>query len=154
MSRKQGFTLVELLIVVVILGILASVVIPQFSAASIDANSSAVMADLQTIRSQMQLYAAQHNGVYPTATNQLLEYTDISGNVNATFTTTFMYGPYMLAVPNNPYTGVNTIDFVTTAWAAPAGMTDGWWFNSNTGQFQCEVPDTVLTTNGTQVNAL
>ncbi len=154
MSRKRGFTLVELLIVVIILGILASVVIPQFSTASSDANSSAVMADLQTFRSQLQLYAAQHGGAYPTSTAQLTGYTDATGATNATFTTTFMYGPYLLAIPSNPYTGVNTVTIVTTAWAAPIVMTHGWWYNSDTGQFQCYVPDTVLTTNGTQVNAL
>lgn len=155
MSRKRGFTLVELLIVVIILGILASVVIPQFSTAASDANSAAVMADLQTIRSQLQLYAAQHGGAYPTTTTQLLEYTDAVGGVSATFSTTDMFGPYMLTIPANPYSGINTVRIVTDGTPfSGADNTKGWWYSTTTGQFLCDVADTVVTTNGAQVNGL
>jgi general secretion pathway protein G len=54
--RQRGFTLIEILIVVVILGILAAIVIPQFTNASQDAQVSAVKSQLQTIRSQIELY--------------------------------------------------------------------------------------------------
>ena len=54
--RRRGFTLIEILIVVVILGILAAIVIPQFTNASQDAQVSAVKSQLQTIRSQVELY--------------------------------------------------------------------------------------------------
>ena len=54
--RRSGFTLIEILIVVVILGILAAIVIPQFTNASQDAQVSAVKSQLQTIRSQVELY--------------------------------------------------------------------------------------------------
>jgi general secretion pathway protein G len=48
--------LIEILIVVVILGILAAIVIPQFSEASDDANESAIKSTLQTVRAQIELY--------------------------------------------------------------------------------------------------
>ena len=57
LARKQvarGFTLVEILIVVVILGILAAIVIPQFTNASETAKASSLAAQLQTIRSQLE----------------------------------------------------------------------------------------------------
>jgi len=64
-GNKRGFTLIEILIVVVILGILAAIVIPQFSSASQEASISSVRSQLQTLRSQVELYRVQNNG-YPT----------------------------------------------------------------------------------------
>jgi prepilin-type N-terminal cleavage/methylation domain-containing protein len=60
-KMRKGFTLVEILIVVIILGILAAIVIPQFTNASEQANSSQTLTDLQTLRSQISLYRARNN---------------------------------------------------------------------------------------------
>ena len=65
MKAKSGFTLVEILIVVVILGILAAIVIPQFTEASTEAKESRLVSDLQTMRSQIELYKIQHNDELP-----------------------------------------------------------------------------------------
>jgi len=63
-ARPRGFTLIEILIVVVILGILAAIVIPQFSSASQEASISSVRSQLQTLRSQVELFRVQQ-GEYP-----------------------------------------------------------------------------------------
>ena len=63
--RRGGFTLIEILIVVVILGILAAIVIPQFTDAAQDANASSARSQLQSIRSQIELHRVQTNGVAP-----------------------------------------------------------------------------------------
>lgn len=65
--KAKGFTLVEILIVVVILGILAAIVIPQFTSASESAKKSSMQTQLQSLRSQLELYQLQHNGNYPGA---------------------------------------------------------------------------------------
>src|ERR1700733_13967537 len=64
-AARKGFTLVEILIVVIILGILAAIVIPQFTNASTDARKSNMASQDQTIKSQISLYSLQHNDVPP-----------------------------------------------------------------------------------------
>ena len=64
--RTTGFTLVEILIVVVILGILAAIVIPQFTSASQEAVKGALQSQLQTIDSQLELYRVRNQGAFPT----------------------------------------------------------------------------------------
>jgi general secretion pathway protein G len=111
---KHGFTLVEILIVVVILGILAAIVIPQFSDASTQSKVSSMQASLQTMRSQISLYKIQHNDAAPAVDagntwTRMTQYTDVDNNVNATKTDVFKYGPYLQAVPVNPFTQTSTV---------------------------------------------
>ncbi len=63
----KGFTLIELLIVVIIIAILAAIAIPQFANTGGDAQESALAANLNTVRSAIELYRVQHNGVFPSA---------------------------------------------------------------------------------------
>ena len=56
---RRGFTLIEILIVVVILGILAAIVVPQFVNAADEANDAAMRSQLQTLRGQCELFYAK-----------------------------------------------------------------------------------------------
>lgn len=69
-NRKTGFTLVEILIVVVILGILAAIVVPQFTSASNEAIKGALQTQLQTINTQVELFRVRNQGEYPDFANQ------------------------------------------------------------------------------------
>src|SRR4051812_45990904 len=109
-NRKGGFTLVEILIVVIILGILAAIVIPQFTSASQDARKNSLTSQLQTLRSQIELYKLQHLDALPThlatasfATpwDQLTNKTDNAGAIG-TVAGTHVFGPYLQADPTNP----------------------------------------------------
>ncbi len=70
--NRSGFTLIEILIVVVILGILAAIVIPQFTDASQEAGESSTKSQLQTVRSQIELYRVKNGGVPPAALDDLV----------------------------------------------------------------------------------
>jgi general secretion pathway protein G len=118
-QRKKGFTLVEILIVVIILGILAAIVIPQFTNASEDARKSSLTSQLQTIRSQVELYKLQHRDQYPTSTGlvggtwdwaKLTGQTDENGQVyEAGESESGPFGPYLQAAPKNPLNGQDAI---------------------------------------------
>ena len=77
------FTLVEVLIVVVIMAILAATIIPQFSDSTRDAKVSTTTFNLHTLRSQIELYKTQHNGIVPSATLAAATPTATSGSRGA-----------------------------------------------------------------------
>jgi len=138
--RNKGFTLVEILIVVIILGILAAIVIPQFTEASNDARESSLVSDLQTVRSQLELYKVQHLDTYPTdLITQLTSKTDGDGTVDANGA----FGPYLQKFPSNPFVTGNDADgnpkgslVDTTSDANPADGSTGWWYDADTGEFR------------------
>jgi general secretion pathway protein G len=100
---KRGFTLVEILIVVIILGILAAIVIPQFTNASQDARKSSLVSQLQTLRSQIELYKLQHGDQLPAL---ITDWTPLTTQTTYNGTN---FGPYMQAIPKNPLNNLSTV---------------------------------------------
>ena len=138
MRIEKGFTLVEILIVVVILGILAAIVIPQFTGASTEAKESSLMSDLQAVRSQVQMYKIQRNDNLPG--------TDSSGDFVTAMTTATdqdgvaggRFGPYMQKIPPNPF---STADVTTNLVDTDGTLGDDshhWWFSTSTGEFRAD----------------
>ena len=138
--RKSGFTLIELLIVIVVLGILAAIVVPQFTDASTDAKTSSLVSNLQTIRSQVQMYKIQHSGALPGAgtasvSDAMTKYTTSAGALAATQAPgTGVYGPYLQAVPKNPFNDLATIGEDGTV----GDNATGWELNTTTGAFHAD----------------
>jgi len=138
--NRCGFTLVEILIVVIILAILAVMVIPQFSAAADDARRTRLVSDLQTVRYQIELYKAEHRGALPTALGggaacQLCNRTNADGEVGQT--AAHCYGPYLQDWPTNEFSDLNTVQME----AGEAGLGDGthgWHLNTTTGKFSAD----------------
>jgi general secretion pathway protein G len=152
-SIQKGFTLVEILIVVIILGILAAIVIPQFTNASQDARKSSLTSQLQTLRSQLELYKLQHLDAFPPAlaagqvagTAAWVEMT-AKTDEDHTVSATGRFGPYLQAPPANPLngqTGVLVINDGTAAGDFGSGTanpgsggdaTTGWVVNLANGK--------------------
>ena len=133
-TKRSGFTLVEILIVVVILGILAAIVIPQFTEASTEAKLSSLCTDLQTLRSQIELYKIQHNDELPgfgtaSFTDALTAQTDIAGAVGTD------YGPYIQKIPTNQFNNDDTVEMNGTLNGDDSA---GWNFDTTTGQFHAD----------------
>lgn len=152
MKAKSGFTLVEILIVVVILGILAAIVIPQFTSASVDAKESALVSDLQSMRSQIELYKIHHNDELPgtQATNDfetaMTSVTNQDGQTaaQAADPTTCRYGAYMREIPVNPFNDLNTVSASATAITGQGDDSTGWHFvtsGADAGLFQANDDD-------------
>lgn len=110
----RAFTLIEILIVVVILGILAAIVIPQFTDASEEAMDASVRSQLQTVRGQIELYKVQNPAVVLTTANLF---------------TNLVTGDYLQQAPRNPLQPAATATGVGAAAAADVGWiwedTDG-----------------------------
>ncbi|QDU77283.1 Fimbrial protein precursor [Bremerella volcania] len=136
-SKKAGFTLIEVLIVVVILAVLAATVIPQFTDSTTDAKKSSVLFNLHTLRSQIQLYRAHHDGDVPGSDlNELTIATKADGTAGGPF------GPYLSKIPVNNFTNSSTIKVVTAdPVSADFNDTDGWLYNATTGEIWINYED-------------
>ncbi len=127
-KRHAGFTLIEVLIVVTIMAILAATIIPQFTSSAEEAKDSQLEFNLNTMRSQIQLYHLQHNGSYPATLAKLVVRTDVDGTTNASGA----FGPYMTGgvLPKNPKTDSNA-EGVSTTGTETTGV--GWLYDAATG---------------------
>jgi len=144
MRAKSGFTLVEILIVVVILGVLAAIVIPQFTEASTEAKTSSLCTDLQTMRSQIELYKIQHNDELPGAGTASL-IVALTGQTNVLGAVGTDYGPYLQKIPSNQFAPDAVANLILEA-AADVGVgtiTHGWHFNTASGAFHANTADHV-----------
>jgi prepilin-type N-terminal cleavage/methylation domain-containing protein len=142
--RRTGFTLIEVLIVVVIMAVLAATIIPQFSASTEDAENNTLSFNLHTLRSQIELYKLHHTGAVPAITAgdlpQLYQATNAAGVTGAPGPA-FPFGPYILnEVPTNPLTKSKTVT-ASAAWPPVASTGGGWLYNETTGQICADHDD-------------
>ena len=137
---KQGFTLIEVLIVVVIMAVLAAVVIPQFSSSTDDAKRSTGDFNLSTMRSIIQTYRAQHLNLTPVHDNTAKTLPGLLAKTlqNGTVDTNGPYGPYLVEFPENPFTNKKDVNITTktslVAGDVTAANAGGWFYNATTGQ--------------------
>lgn len=127
-KHRSAFTLVEILIVVVIMAILAATIIPQFTDSATDAKKGTAVFNLSTLRSQIETYRTNHDGLKPSAT--LIELTQSTNKAGTAGTgALFPYGPYLRELPTNPMTGSDTVKTVTNnpPTAGDVSSSNGGW---------------------------
>ncbi len=147
-TARRGFTLVEILIVVIILGILAAIVIPQFTDASENARKTNMASQLQTLRSQIELFKLQHRDEAPplaTFWDFMTQYSqaDVAEGTQTTKDVDFKFGPYMQQAVVNPLTGESALG------DKAGGANLGWAYDATTGEIHGLKKDgTTLTDDG------
>jgi general secretion pathway protein G len=127
---RKGFTLVEILIVVVILGILAAIVVPQFTNATQDAQTGNMRAQKKSLQNQIELYKAR-NGSYPTLAAMQTAPTGGAGHWGV-----LINAGYIKNAPKNPFNNLATIGAGTVAANGidVAGVAaTGWAYDVTTG---------------------
>ena len=133
----RGFSLIELLIIVSIIGILAAIVIPTFSNANETAKAGALSSQLNTVKKALILYKTDHNDAFPTdaqlITNQwqvLTNSTDIDGDTAGSD-----HGPYFQKPPFNAFMDSNVV---------AADNSAAWEYDSSDGTIQAVVPSVIF----------
>jgi general secretion pathway protein G len=135
---RSGFTLIELVIVILILGVMGTMVVPKFLSAVGETQDSTVRMNLSRVRSQLQLYQVEH-GIFPdmaSFSDQMIHVSDEDGNTAAPGTDGFQYGPYLREVPKNPFSGASSVG------NGAIGSSD-WYYDESTGEFRAnDSPET------------
>ncbi len=134
----RGFTLIELVIVVLIIGTIATIAVPRLMTASGRSQDAAIAADVSALQRAIDVYAAEHVELCPAMqpggsistdasafAQRLLGKTLITGQVSGSGT----FGPYLHEIPVNPRNGKATIRI---DGAAAGANTHGWRYDSAT----------------------
>jgi type II secretory pathway pseudopilin PulG len=140
--RTRAFPFLELAIVLVVLGIIASVVMPRMSRGAADPAAAArntqdqlLVGRLKTLRTAIAAYINDHRGHAPDpdrVVQQLTTYTDWGGRTSPTKTARHTLGPYLREIPPLPVgakKGSNTIGLPMEPGAA-------WTYDSTTGRIR------------------
>ena len=157
---KRAFSLVELMIVISILGILAAIVLPEFTTQTQQTKEAAAKDCLRILRNTIELYAIQHNNVPPgyfngdTTTDPttigflraLTWATNVLGQHAQPGTAGYPLGPYLPKLPENPFNGIKSAHLVNDLAVFPAEPVSpelyGWIFQPSTRTTKLNWPGT------------
>jgi general secretion pathway protein G len=130
-KARIGFAMIQVSLIGAICSIGAGIVAPDLSARGTGVEEARFLADLQTIRCQLELYKIQHEEKLPP--------TESFAGFEQAMTTTGQdnLGPYLQIIPKNPFNSSNVVRFENDQSTAGAG-TAGWVLNTDSGLFQAD----------------
>jgi type II secretion system protein G len=128
-SRKvrKGFTLVELLVVIVVLAVLAAIVLPKFLGAGLRSKEAALKSDLTILRNAISLFLTD-TGAYPATLADLAATSAPSSGLDSagaskTITASDWNGSYIESVPTDPVSKAAFTYYVSTSGGHKVGET-------------------------------
>jgi prepilin-type N-terminal cleavage/methylation domain-containing protein len=130
---KNGFSLVELVIVVALLGIMAAIIVPQFQNQSTNAKEAVAKEGLRILRGAIELYTAQHSGIPPGYTNDDPQNYPVPTSSNF-YDQLTVDNRYMSKMPTNPFNYQQDINMVGNGELFPSNATGdfGWVYQAAT----------------------
>jgi prepilin-type N-terminal cleavage/methylation domain-containing protein len=130
-NRKspQGFTLIELMIVVAIIGILSAIAMPRFAQMLEKAREGTTRGNLNSIKSAAAIYYADQKGVWPStlSTFSIYAFSQYLDHINPVKVT----GSFVIGATSP----VGSLITMTTQTSVPVGSNTGWLYDSTNGEF-------------------
>jgi len=125
--KTKGFTLIELMIVVAIIGILAAIAIPKFAQMLEKSREGATKGTLGSLKSASSIYYGDQQGIWPSTLNtySVYSFSKYMDNVSAVKVTAAF-------VPGAP-SPVGNLVTVTTQGSTPTAAFTGWLYDSTNG---------------------
>lgn len=128
MKEKSNWSYIEIIGIAMVLSVVSMSVVPKFTQASRESWTCELIDGLHQMRSQLDLYRAQHDNCLPPVDSFESFKTNMTTKVG-------QYGPYVEKVPVNPFNNLNTIRFD----GEPAGAGKaGWRIDTKSGLFQSD----------------
>ena len=148
-AQARGFSMLELVIVIAILGIVAAIAVPRLSRGTDGAADAALKRDLATMRNALELFRAEHNGALPPAGDimpAMLIYSDHTGKTfHSEKNTTQYFGPYLREPPPLPVGRRKG----NRELAAVDAVGVGWIYNASAGTIKANTDSDEKDASGT-----
>lgn len=132
---RRAFSLIELVIVIIIMGVISAIAIPRMMKGADNADVTGLQADLAVLRGSIEMYRYEH-AAFPTAAAIGTQLTTVTQQDGSPWVSGEKYGPYIVKVPGLK-TGAHKGDTGFAAIAGPPAGEDaganGWLYDESTG---------------------